>query len=231
VYATLYSPGDRPATSGVLVCPSWGSEGRHLIEWTHRLAHAAASSGAAALLPQWPGTQDSDGDPEAVTFDRLVEAGRDSIAAVSAVTGALRWGLAGVRIGASAAALLAPEVDAPWLLLAQPALDPAAYFDAIERSARRSSLGAAPPKGWAFGHPLPAGLRGPEDGARVSEALDAFRGRGAVVRYRRPPDGPVPSGFELVRSWGDWRRPPRHDHSVLLADCRRWMRRALPRTR
>jgi hypothetical protein len=170
VYVTVYSPSDGPATSGMLICPTWGPEGRRLGEWGHHLAHAAASAGAAAVLPHWPGTQESDGAIDTVTLDRLVEAGRDSIAAVAAGTGGLRWGLVGPRIGAAVAALLAPEVDAPWLLLAQPALDPAEYFDTIERAVRRAALGVAGPEGWAAGGLLPAGLRRPEDAPRIAAA-------------------------------------------------------------
>jgi hypothetical protein len=201
------------------------------MEWTHRLAHAAAAAGAVAVLPHWPGTQDSEGDPLAMTFDRLVETGRDTIAAAGARTGDLPWSVVGPRIGGAAAALLAPEIDAPWLLLAQPALDPAAYFDGIEFSARRAQLGAEAPDAWANGHPLPAGLRRAEDATRVAAALDAFRGRGAIVRHRRPAEGPVPPGFETVNLWGDWRRPPRVDHSVLGAACVRWLRRTVRRGR
>jgi hypothetical protein len=230
VCAALYAPPSR-ARLGVLLCQTWGMGARTMLEWSHRFAHRLATCGIATMLPHWPGTEDSDGDPNEVTLDRLVEAGTDSILAASERCDVPSWGLAGYGMGAAAAALIAHEVRASRLALIQPQLDLVAAFAEAERSARRAQLGNAVFPDWVFGHPHPPGLRRPEDVARIRGAIESYSGKGAVVRYRRPVDGIDVPGFRVVTVWGDSRRPPRLDHGPLAVAATRWLRRSVSRGR
>ena len=222
VYASLYTPGDRPARLGVVLCQTWAVEGFSFIEWCHRVAHDVAAEGVAAIVPHWPGTQDSDGDATTLTFDRMVSVGLDAAAATEERCEVPTWGTVGVRLGAAAAARLAPALNASRLVLVQPSLDPAGYFEEQERIARRGSLGVEQREGWLFNHPTPSGLRDPAEAARVQAALAAYAGDGVVVRYRRPAIDP-PTPFRTITTWGDWRRLPRVDHCPLRVPTVRWL--------
>jgi hypothetical protein len=230
VYAALYAP-PSPPRLGVLLCPTWGTQGRMMLDWSHRLAHRLAASGIATVLPYWPGTEDSDGDPNGVTIDRLIEAGVDAAGAANARCAAPAWGVAGLGVGAAAAALIAPEIDASRLALMQPSLDLAAAFAEEERAGRRGRLDNEPFANWSFGLPNPPGLRRGEDTERVRAALVAFEGSGAVVRYRRPEQQIDVPGFRSIVVWGNWRRPARLDHGPLAVATTRWLRRSLRRRR
>ena len=59
LYGSLYVATAAFRQFGVVVCPSWGMEGRFLLEWCHQLALGAADVGGASLVVQWPGPQDS----------------------------------------------------------------------------------------------------------------------------------------------------------------------------
>ena len=72
----------------------------------------------------------------------------------------------------AAGALAAPAA----LVLAEPVLDPAAYFGDIERVGRQARLGAGGVPGWAFAHPLPEAIRGPESAVSVASVLREFSG-------------------------------------------------------
>jgi hypothetical protein len=224
LYASLYRPIRTTTALRVLVCPSWGMEGKQLLQWCHQVARSVGDLGGTGLVVHWPGFEDSEGDPEAVTFERLVAACEDGVAAVSG-SESRRWSLAGIRFGASVATLAAGPLSSPYLVLAEPALDPASYFAEIERAGRQSRLGAPVPSGWAFAHPLPAAIRDPESGARVAAALDAFTGRAVAVRHKKPVR-PHPAGIALRTVPGSWQRGPFAEHRALFVSTQRWLRRA-----
>lgn len=48
-----------------------------MLEWCHRFAHDLAVAGIGTVVPDWPGTGDSEGNVNEVTLDRLVQAGLD----------------------------------------------------------------------------------------------------------------------------------------------------------
>jgi hypothetical protein len=230
VYATLYAPPSAPRF-GVLLCPTWGIDARMMLEWTHRLAHRLATSGIATVVPCWPGTEESEGAMDDVTLDRLVEAGVDVAAAAEDRRGVPAWGVAGLGVGAAAASLIAPKIDATRIALIQPSLDLIATFAEAERASRRGRLDNDPLAAWSFGYPTPPGLRRHDDTERIRGALAAFGGSGAVVRYRRPDQGVDVPGFRTVVVWGDWRRPARLDHGPLAVATTRWLRRSRRRSR
>jgi hypothetical protein len=226
VYAALYTP-PVPARFGVLLCQTWGMDARWILDWSHRFAHRLAASGIATILPHWPGTEESDGEVDDLTLDRLVEAGVDAVAAANARCAVPAWGVAGIQTGAAMGALIAPRVGAIRLALIQPALDLVAAFAEAERVGRRARLGNPLMADWSFGQPHAPGLQRPEDTERIRRALLEFTGKGAVVRYRRPVDPVAVPGFRSVVAWGDWRRPARRDHGPLAVAATRWLQRSL----
>ena len=198
-----------------------------LLQWYHRLAHDLASAGIATMVPQWPGTEDSGGDPLTVTLDRLVAAVVDARSVLADRSGTDRVGLIGVRVGAAVASLGAPTLGASRLALAQPVFDVGAHFEHEEASWRRVQPGATLPPEWAWGYPQPTGLRQPGAASRVRASLDAYSGQGAIVQYRTPHPEPVPRAFRALTVWGDWRRPARVDHGPLRVATTRWLTRSL----
>ena len=226
LYGSLYAATEGVRPFGVVVCPSWGMEGRILLEWCHQLALGVADAGGTGLVVQWPGSQDSSGDPQSVTLESLVTATRDAVTAGKERCPDRRWALVGVRIGAAAASVAATTLDTPYLMLVQPELDPAAYFDEVERDGHRAHLDGELPPNWAFGHALPPAMRGVGTGDQVQAALAAFRGKGTVVRYKTPRATPPPDGMETVVVPGDWDRPPLPDHRPLRLTALRRLRRA-----
>ena len=127
----------------------------------------------------------------------------------------------------AAGALAAP---APALVLAEPVLDPAAYFGDIERVGHQARLGAGGVPGWAFAHPLPEAIRGPESAASVASALREFSDAAVIVRHRQPPR-PAPEGIAVRTVPGSWQRGPFEDHRPLLVTARRWLEHAARRAR
>ena len=229
LYASIYQR-IRPTTSlRVLVCPSWGMEGKQLLQWCHQLARSVSDMGGTGLVVHWPGFEDSEGDPRAATFDRLITACQDGVHAVPDSDGE-GWSLAGIRFGATVAALAAGPLSSPALVLAEPALDPGSYFAEIERTGRQSRLGAAGAPGWAFAHPLPDAIRGEESAVNVASAVRAFSGRAVVIRHKKP-ERPAPEGIAVRTVPGSWQRGPFADHYTLLVTARRWLKRAARRTR
>lgn len=229
LYASLYRPNRTTTSLRVLVCASWGMEGKQLLQWCHQVARSVSDLGGLGLVVHWPGFEDSEGDPHAVSFERLIAACQDGVRSVSGSDGD-GWSLAGIRFGASVATLAAGALSSPALVLVEPALDPAAYFAEIERTGRQSRLGAAVPPGWAFAHPLPDAIRDPESGARVAAALEAFRGRAVVIRHKKP-DRSTPEGIAVRTVPGVWQRGPFADHRTLLVTTQRWLKRAARRAR
>jgi hypothetical protein len=229
LYASLYQR-IKPTTSlRVLVCPSWGMEGKQLLQWCHQLARGAADLGGTGLVVHWPGFEDSEGDPQAATFDCLIAACQDGARAVPGSNGD-GWSIAGIRFGATVATLAAGALSSPALVLVEPALDPASYFAEIERTGRQSRLGAAGVPGWAFAHPLPDAIRGAESSASLATALSAFPGRAVVVRHKKP-ERPAPEGIAVRTVPGSWQRGPFADHRPLLVTAQRWLKRVARRAR
>jgi len=230
LYAASYLPKREPVV-GVVLCPSWGVESARQVDWTHRFAHDLASRGAAAVLVQWPGTEDSEGDPAAVTVDRLVEAGVDTSNALLARCGPTPLCVVGTRVGAAPAVLIADAFEGSSLVLVQPELDLPTYFAEQERMSRRGRLGAGSAPDWAFGWPAPRGLRRDEDHERVVDALRGLGRRATVVRYRRRPEHADPDGARVVRVWGEWTTSAAVEHPSLRVAAARLIMRSAKRNR
>jgi hypothetical protein len=229
LYASHYAPVARVPSARVLICPSWGMEGKQLLQWCHQLAAGVSARGGEGLVLHWPGFEDSGGDPHAVDFDTFVDACADAVRHAPGPDDG-RWSVAGIRLGGAAAALATKRLDARSLVLVEPALDPAQYFDELERVGRRARLGAPSLAGWAFAHPLPLGLRDADCAARVSHAIEEFAGDAVVIRHKKP-ERPAPSGIEVRTVPGSWQRGPFDEHRTLLVDALRWIARTSKRIR
>jgi hypothetical protein len=196
------------------------------LEWCHRLARGVVERGAAGVVLHWPGIQDSDGDVASSELARLVEVCRDVIASASARVPIREWATAGISVSAAIAGVAARDLDLRRTILVQPDLDPAAHFDAMQRSGRRAFLAGPLPDGWAFANPIPSGLRAPGVADAVDDALTSYSGHGVVVHYRRPRPA-IPPGFDRVSVWGHGRYlfDEDGDHPLLMAALR-WYTRA-----
>lgn len=222
IYGSIYAPASpAPASPGVVLCNSWGYEASVGGRTMHQLSLATAQAGGVALNFHCPGFGDSQGDPQTTTMEEMSLAAADAAGEASRRYPGRRWILAGLRLGASVAALAAARrPDVEHLLLIQPALRPGHYFDRLERASKRALGSGAPPPapGFAYGYPLaPAMLESatPADAA-VAAALAGFEGRGAVVKHEAPatPDE-APERFERVIAPGPWRFAAKDDPSLV----------------
>src|SRR2546423_15462595 len=122
-------------------------------------------------------------------MEDLATAAVDATAEASRREPGLDWALAGVRLGASAAALAWRAARVRRLLLVQPALDPESYFEEVLAKRRRATLGRDGASRFTFGYPLPEALLrvGPSIASSVSTELRSFDPENALaVRHRMP---------------------------------------------
>ncbi|MFL5799239.1 MAG: hypothetical protein ACJ77A_15070 [Actinomycetota bacterium] len=196
VYASLYVP---ETTDGVavLICPSWGAEVALAVDASHRLAWTLAEQGVACTLYHPPGHLDSTGDPSDVSVDDLVAAAVDSSVLLRehCRDGELR--LVGIGLGASVAALAAARLGAHSLVLVEPEVDPAAFFQGLRRAGARASLRQGD-RDAPFGHAVPRALPGRELTTRVAGALAALQGRVTAFRFASSSPTPLPPGIETI---------------------------------
>ncbi len=208
----------------MLVCPSWGTEGRYSLEWCHGFARDVTSLGGRAVVVHWPGFEDSTGDPDDVSLASMIDACTD--------VAAHGWAMAGFGVGAAAVAVAAERLASPYLVLVEPQLDPGAHFAALARSYRRVSLGQVDASRWVFGAPVPDGLRD-DDGASVREALAARTAHGGPTLVLRSRDGLASrptDGVTLVEVAGNGRGDRYLDRLPLRRLGEKWLRRELRRT-
>ena len=190
LYASLYRR-IRPTTElRVLVCPSWGMEGKQLLQWCHQLARGVSDLGGTGLVVHWPGFEDSEGDPEQVTkFDRLIDACRDGNQRGAATPTASAG-----RLPASGSVPPSPCWPRERWHRPRPVGARRARRSTRRRTSTTSSASgvsrvsaAAVSPGGRSPHPLPDAIRGPESSVSVaSRAAGVFRPRGD----RPPPDSP-----------------------------------------
>jgi pimeloyl-ACP methyl ester carboxylesterase len=230
LYGSVYAPAAADAASfGVVVCNSWGYEANLAGRIVHPLSIEMARAGGIALCFHYPGFGDSQGEAEAMTVDVMAAAAADAVREASRRFPRARWILAGLMLGASAAALAtARGARVETLLLVQPALRPGSYFARLERASKRS-LGRPAPEpapDFAYGYPLsPMTLdSAPPADAAIEAALADFTGEGTIVRHEKPADvDGAPERFEQVRVPGAWRFGSR-DNPALLDASAAWLR-------
>jgi hypothetical protein len=225
LFASLYRQvgGTGP---GLLVCPSWGFEMAHTLDLCHELARSAARAGGAGMVLHWPGHGDSDGDIRTADVWRLAAAATDALTEGRSRSGVARWGLAGVRVGAAAAWLVARAVPVDHLVLIQPALNPAAFLRDLQQRAWGAGLDRGR-QGWAFGEQLPDPASWPD--LSLAEPNERVPGKGACIRFADDPPVGVPSGLDQVVVQGSWRRGLLSEYRELLQPATSWLRSAVHR--
>lgn len=200
LYGSLYAATEVSRPFGVVACNSWGVEADRCDPLQREVALAMARLGGAGLVFHYPGYADSYGDLAGLSLADLSEAASDAVAEASRRCPDVAWALAGFMLGASVACLAQREAGVEPLLLVQPALSPASYFQRLVAKAGEG--------GMAYGYPNPSGIteHGDEADAAISSALEAFAGEGAIVSHLEP-SGPeaAPERFEHVGVPGTWR--------------------------
>lgn len=206
IYGTCFSATDTRDVPGVVVCTSWGFESYRLRDGCHTLARRVALRGGAAIVFDWVGHGDSSGEPEEATPQRLADVAADVLEHGRGLHPALDWGFAGFRVGACFAAIAATRAQAASLLLVQPSLDPATHFGEITKAMRRATFGkGGGEQPWAFGSPLPDLASWNLGAVNASDAVRAFPGRSAVVRFKQPQVPGLPENVQEIVVDGTWR--------------------------
>jgi hypothetical protein len=216
LYGSLYAATEPSLSFGIVACNSWGVEADRCDPLQRSLALAAARRGGAGMVFHYPGYGDSHGDLAALDMADLAEAAGDAIAEASRRLPGLRWTLAGFMLGASVACLAHRHADAGQLLLVQPELSPAAYFERLATATQPIAPGPNPRNmmqvgefaDMAYGYPVGRRIldRGEETTAAVGSALAAFEGRGAVVRHAKPvATSSIPRCLRRIEVPGAWR--------------------------
>jgi len=224
VFVSLWAPAERRASFGLLVCPAWGTEGTTSRDLRTALARAAAERGGLGVAFDYPGHDDSTGDVETATVDVMTRAVVDCALEVgSRFEG--RWIVAGIRLGASVAALASGEIRPSRMLFIDEVLDAEAYFDALVQRARRASLAYPGSKGLAFGVPLSeAVLRGSAGRAHEVRAGVTAVGHVTSIRYSREgANGSADPDIESVTVEGTSTWLVRSQHRPLAAAAARWL--------
>jgi hypothetical protein len=218
LYGSLYAAVDPHLDVRIVICTGWGHELLQLNDLAHAVALGVARQGGAALLFHPPGHGDSTGSIEDLTIGRNLEATVDALSEGTRRVGSGGWGFAGIRTGASVAALAADPADPRQVALIDPALDPAAHFESLERKARRLALGRTGEL-TLFGHPLPAPAGRELPDPTPLEALARFPGPAAVIRFASPTPDAVPSRGDQVVLPGKFSTPPGPKEQARLAEA------------
>lgn len=226
LYMSLYAAADpRPDGLRLAVCPAWHADGDYGFEIAHHVCAGAALNGGVAATFHWPGHGESDGDPRTLRMHQLVAAGEAVLDEVIADHGPGVVAVAGVQVGAVPAVAVARSRQADRLVLVEPDLDADAHFAAVERTARRTSLGKDRPPGWAASRFVPHHLREapvpvapllPSDPTRVT--------RSAVIRYEASTPIGLQDVEEVVVPGNRRRRSPDH-HLALREAAVDWLNR------
>jgi pimeloyl-ACP methyl ester carboxylesterase len=215
LYASLYAASPLRLDARLVICTGWGHDLLQLNDLAHELALGVAEEGGAALLFHPPGHGDSSGSIDDITVQGVVAAALAAAAEGARLLGARPWDFAGIRIGASVAAMAAAEAGGRMLPLVLPALDLPAYFQELRRRAKRLSLGREGTP-MLFGHPLP-GAEQELPATSPMDVLASFGGRSAAIRYSNTPTEPLPEGVDEIVLPGRLSTPPGPREQARLA--------------
>jgi hypothetical protein len=150
----LSVPIGAPATTGWVVCHSFGPEHLNLSALDVALARRIASRGAPTLRFHCQGYGDSERTDFAPSIDSHVEDTIDATQALRALTGVRAVGLVGTNFGASSALLAGQLVSADRLALIAPAVRGVRFLRGLVRAGTIIDLTESPdpddaPEAWS----------------------------------------------------------------------------------
>lgn len=211
----LHRPQGAARRTGIVICPSWGTEGLRSHRGLRQLAQTLSQSGFPVLRFDYTGTGDSGGDGRHIGLAQWLTDIRDAAALLRAETGNRALCLLGLRFGALIAqeAIASGHIEAQAVVLWDPPPSGAVYVANLQqmdnawnelRAQRRKpgSQLAPPARDELLGHDWPEGL-GP-DIARLPGLRDDLPGPMVFVsRDRIPPDGVEATRLPDSGHWSD----------------------------
>jgi pimeloyl-ACP methyl ester carboxylesterase len=144
MFGALHRPTAEPR-GGVIVCSPYQAEFLKNYRREVVLGRALAAEGFAVQRFHYRGSGNSDGDPEDVSFDSMLE---DAVAArewLVARTGVTWTAFVGTRLGGLIAASAAARIDRSALVLWEPVVEAVRYFEEIFRGKLLSELKSSRP--------------------------------------------------------------------------------------
>lgn len=172
LYGVLHEARGGRRRSGVVICPPFGQEALRAHRSLRELASRLADAGVPALRFDYGGSGDSAGEPGDARLDEWVEDARAAVEEMREGTGESRVALAGLRLGASVAALAAQrDGGASALVLWEPVVDGAAHVAGLRAAHAAWMRDHAPGAGLSpdevLGFPLPRALAADLAGLRL----------------------------------------------------------------
>jgi exosortase A-associated hydrolase 2 len=204
LYGVLHAPTDVAVSGAVVLCQPVANEYVKAHRTFRRLAALLAERGIAALRFDWYATGDSAGDDAEADVYRWVTDAGTAIAELKRRTGAGRVHIAGLRLGATLAALAAAgRDDIDCLLLWEPVVDGTAHlaelrrlhagFAGVEPTARTAAPAGATEE--LLGYAMPPALRASIEAIDLTR-LDAWTAvRVCLIGFGAagPPADPAPA--------------------------------------
>lgn len=201
LFGMLHRPQGAQRRTGIVICPSWGTEALRSHRGLRQLAQTLSQSGFPVLRFDYTGTGDSGGDGRHVGLDQWLSDIRDASALLRAETGVAGQALFGLRFGALIAqeAVARGSVDVRAVALWDPPPSGAVFVANLQQmdnawnewraQQRRPGSQLAPPaRDELLGHDWPDSLAA--DVGRLQGLRDDLPDvRVFVSRDRIPPDG------------------------------------------
>jgi alpha/beta superfamily hydrolase len=139
LFYALYQP-EKDAKTGLVMCSPFAEEKVRTLRIYISFARAMASLGVAVLCFDYYGDGDSEGDFETTPFpDRLIDI-KAATAFLKEKTSVEKFGLLGLRWGATLAALSAEELSPDFLILWEPIVNCSKYFYDLLRTNLASQM-------------------------------------------------------------------------------------------
>lgn len=143
LFGCLHTPSGVPR-AGVIVCSPLHAEFAKNYGNEVLLARSLAREGLAVLRFHYRGQGHSDGEPNEIRLESLMEDSLRALSHLRSRTGVRRVGFVGCRLGGLVAAAAASSLDGAPLVLWEPVLKPDSYVREAIRSRVISSLTGAP---------------------------------------------------------------------------------------
>ena len=131
---TVRHDGNGPARGGVVICPPIYAEAARNQRREVVLGWELSSVGFTAVRFQYLGSGHSDGEPERMTFAQMVDDTTTVARDLQATCGGLPIAFVGTRLGALVAASAAAAFPGTPLVLWEPPIDMARYYNEILRA-------------------------------------------------------------------------------------------------